>query len=165
MNDTIIAALIGGSTVLAGMIIDRIFFFLTERYRAKKDFFNNFFPARLEAHKKILGALYKSGSSYVNPKPIKQATMEETIKNFGKEIEDIFLETILIAEKQVTVDLLELSILISETLEIVNVPEKEDLLFDSLEKIQEKKTSLMLLLRKKSGVYILDKEFTMLTNK
>jgi len=159
MNDTIQGALIGGFFMLAGILVEKLFVFLAERHRGKKDFFKDFFPERLEAHKKIMGVVTKCGFDYLDPERLSRPAVEVVLKNARQEIEAVFFETLLVAEKYVSDALLALSPIISETLKVESDLEKEGVFRDSLKRLQGKNHELMKLLRKKSGVDIIDQEF------
>jgi len=165
MSDTVLGAIIGTSGALAGILLEKLFVFLTERHRSKKEFFKDFFPERLKAHQKILGVITKCGFVYLDPERLGRPAVEVVLKDARQKIEAVFFETVLVAEKHVSGALLDLSPIISETLKIEPDLEKQDLFRDSLKRLQGKNYELMELLRKKSGVDIIDEEFSKMLDK
>jgi len=165
MNEKILDALIGGIFLLAGILIEKLFVFLSERHRSKKEFFKDFFPERLKAHQKILGVITKCGLDYLDPERLGRPAVEVVLKNSHQLIESVFFETILVAEKHVSGALADLSPIITETLEIETDLEKQYLFCNSLKKLQGKNHELFKLLREKSGVDIIDKEFGKMLDK
>jgi len=165
MSDTIQAALIGIGGVLAGILVDKLFFLLTERQRSKKEFFKDFFPERLKAHQKILGVITKYGFDYLDPERLGRPAVEVVLKEARQQVEAVFFETLLVAEKHVSGALLDLSRIISETLKIEADFEKKGLFGDSLKRLQLKDYELMKLLRENSGIDIIDQEFGKMLDK
>lgn len=165
MNETISAALIGGCVALAGILIEKIFFILTERHRSKKEFFKDFFPERLKAHQKILGVITKCSFGYLDPERLGRPAVEVVLKDARQQVEAVFFETILVAEKHVSGALLDLSQIISETLKIEADLEKKDLFCNSLKTLEMKNYELMKLLRENSGIAIIDQEFEKMLDK
>ena len=162
MSDTILGALIGGSFALAGILIEKLFVFLVERHRGNKEFFNDFFPKRLEAHQKIMGTITKCGFDHLKPEISARASVKVILKDSRKLIEAVFYETLLVAEKHVSAALIELSPIITEALGIKGDLEEKDSFRDILKILQGKNSKLIKLLREKSGEDVIDQEFSKL---
>jgi len=165
VNDTVLGAIIGGLFLLAGILIEKLFVFLAERHRSKKEFFKDFFPERLKAHQKILGTITKYGFDYLDPERLGRPAVEIVLKEARQQVEAVFFETVLVAEKHVSGALLDLSQIISKTLKIEADLEKKGLFGDSLKTLQMKYYELMELLREKSGIDIIDEEFGKMLDK
>jgi hypothetical protein len=158
MNE-IIAALVAATSVLAGILFEKLFLLATEREKRAKEFFQDFFPERLQAHKEIIRVITKCGINYLEPERLGWPAIKIALEDARQRIEAVFFETLLAAERHVSGNLLGLSPLITKILETDPHFEEEDFLRDALEQLKAQNNELVKLLREKSGVDIIDREF------
>jgi hypothetical protein len=159
MSDKVIMALVTGGFMLAAIGTEKLFVFLAERNKRAKEFFKDFFPKRLEAHKKIIRVVTDCGIDYLDPERLGADAIKIVLKNARQRLEAAGYETLLDAEKHVSGALFELSPLITEVTKIDGDLKEKNLFRDVLERLQAKNRELIRLLREQSGVDIIDQEF------
>jgi Mg2+/Co2+ transporter CorC len=159
MSETLKSALITGFFMLAAIVCNEFAYRLREVWNRKKVFFKDFFPERLKAYQEIMRTITESGISKIMPGAESVVEIKETLNIAQQKIEDVAFRTQLLVDTKVTGFLFGLAILSIKAADAVSEYGNAGEFEDALDILHDEYYELIELLRKKSGVDIIDQEF------
>jgi hypothetical protein len=154
------AALIAAIAVLAGIFFEKLYIFFMDQAQRKKEFFNNFFPERLNAHKEIMRVIAESNILYIDPEVATIGLVKEILVQARQKLEAAFLNNILFAAPAVKQGLFGFTRFCGEVIkahEGTETPLEERRM--AIRALQMNHDKLVGLVLEYSGIYIIDQEF------
>jgi hypothetical protein len=159
MNE-IVAALIAATALLAGVLFEKLYVFFMDQAQRKKEFFNNFFPERLNAHKEIMRAIAESNILYIHPEVATVGLVKEVLVQARQNLEAALLRNALFAAPAVKQALFDFTRFCGEVIkahEGAETPLEERRMAIGVLKMNHDKLAGLVL--EYSGIYIIDQEF------
>jgi hypothetical protein len=159
MNE-IVAALIAATALLAGILFEKLYVLFMDHVQRKKEFFNQFFPERLNAHKEIMRVIAQTHILYLDPKVVAVSLVKEILINARQFLDTALLDQVLFAAPAVKTGLFTFARECGEVGEAyesakMTVKEREEAI-TMLKRDYDKLVGLIL---NYSGIYIIDQEF------
>jgi hypothetical protein len=160
MSDVVIAAIITVGGMVIVIVFNEIALAFRNRVNREKEFFNNFFPERLNAHKEIMRVIAETKILYIDPDIVAVSLIKEVLVNARQSLEAALLNTALFAAPKVKQGLFAFTKCLGKVIEAHEgngeVLDKRRVAISALQRDHD---DLVKLVFRYSGVHIIDQEF------